>query len=196
MIDSKIGSMKGSDIMLESDINARFNEIYDSTNKPVLAFITTKCGNTADISDIFQDTYMELYQLMSKRGTEYITDDKALVLKIAKRKIARYYSVWKRLQMFVPMTIKNDENEEIEYLELSDADVNSFLTEDFAVNQVMLDSIRQFIRQKPEDVKKVFYLFYEMDMSIPEIALSLFLSESSVKNKLYRTIKELKNLLK
>ena len=58
MINSKIVSMKGSDVMTESNINLRFNEIYDSTCKIILAFITARCGNTSDISDIFQDTYM------------------------------------------------------------------------------------------------------------------------------------------
>ena len=34
--------------------------------------------------------YMELYQLINKRGTDYITDGKALVYKIARRKIAKH----------------------------------------------------------------------------------------------------------
>ena len=52
-----------------------------------------------------------------------------------------------------------------------------------------------YIEQKPPDVKKIFYLFYNIGLSIPEIAGELSLSESGVKNKLYRTIKELRNLL-
>ena len=65
---------------------SRFDDIYNSTNKSVLAFITAKCRNTADISDIFQDTYVELYQVLIKRGAEYITSEKAFVLKIKKQK--------------------------------------------------------------------------------------------------------------
>jgi len=37
--------------MVNPNITSRFNEIYDSTYKDVLAFVTVKCGNTADISD-------------------------------------------------------------------------------------------------------------------------------------------------
>lgn len=192
MIDPNIISRKGSDVMPESDINSRFNEIYDSTNKSILAFITVRCANTSDISDIFQDTYMELYKLIYKCGVSYITDSKALVFKIAKRKIARNYSLWKRLQIFVPMTIENENTKETE---LSEFEADSFLTEDFVVNRIIADNAKQFIKRKPEDVKKVFYLFYEMDKSILEIAQILSLSESNVKNKLYRTLKELKNLL-
>jgi RNA polymerase sigma-70 factor (ECF subfamily) len=186
---------KSSGAMLELDIDSRFNGIYDDTSKAILAFITAKCGNTADISDIFQDTYMELYELIGRRGTGYVTDAKALVFRIAKRKIARHYSLRKRLKIFVSMSIsiKNEAGEETELPELNA--LNLFLTEEFAVNQIMLDSAKQFIGRKPEDVKKIFYLFYDMDKSIPEIAKILKSSESNVKNKLYRTIKELRNLL-
>jgi RNA polymerase sigma-70 factor (ECF subfamily) len=194
ILDLEIVSMKGNGLMLELDINSRFNEIYDSTNKSVLAFITAKCGNTADISDIFQDTYMELYQVMNKRGANYVTDGKALVFRIAKRKLARYYSVLKRLQIFVSMSMKNEDNEN-EEIELSDAEANAFITEDSVVNQITLENARQFIQKKPKDVEKIFYLFYDAGLSIPEIARTLSLNESNVKNKLYRTIKELQNIL-
>jgi RNA polymerase sigma-70 factor (ECF subfamily) len=179
--------------MTELNAASRFNEIYDSTNKPTLVFITSKCKHTADISDIFQETYLELYQVLLRRGTDYVTNDKALILRIAKRKIARYYSFLERLRIFTSISKTNDEGEEVE-LAIFEAD--TFLTEDFAVNQIMLETTWQFIREKPEDVKKVFYLFYSAGLTIPQIAQTLAISESGVKNKLYRTLKELRNLLK
>jgi len=196
MIDSKVISMKDGDLMLSSDIVLRFNEIYDSTNKYILTVITAKCGNTYDINDIFQETYMELYKLMTKRGANYIQNEKAFVLKIAKQKIARHYSLSQRLQMFVPISVKKEDNEEID---LSDADIDSFLTEDspedYVINQLLVENARKLIRSKSAEVEKIFYLFYDVGLTIPEIAKNLSLSESSVKNKLYRTIKELQNLL-
>ncbi|MCL2815420.1 MAG: RNA polymerase sigma factor [Oscillospiraceae bacterium] len=193
MHDSNIGSRKDVDLIRKTNIVSMFNEIYDSTNKPILSFITARCGNTSDISDIFQDTYMELYQTLNKRGTEYITDGKALVFKIAKRKLARNYSLFKRLQIFVSMTAKNDDNEDLDFTE---AEVDSFIMENSVVNQIMLENAWKFIHQKPAETEKIFYLFFETDMTIPEIAKELSMSESNVKHKLYRTIKELKNLLK
>jgi RNA polymerase sigma-70 factor (ECF subfamily) len=198
MVDSNITSMnemKDGDVMYGSDTVSRFNEIYDSTNKFILAFITARCGNTSDIGDIFQDTYMELYQRLEKKGADYVIDGKAFVFKIAKQKIARNYSLLKRLRMFVPVGVANEENE-YEGIELSDMDVNSFLMEDFAVDQIMLDNIRQLIKQKSPDTEQIFYFFYDMGLSIPEIAQAMSISESNIKNKLYRTIKELQNLLK
>jgi len=198
-LDSNIVSMEDGDVMLDSNIDSRFNEIYDSTNKSVLAFITARCGNNADISDIFQDTYMELYKQLKKRGAEYVKEGKPYVFRIAKRKIAQHYSLLKKLQMFVSTNVKNENGENAE-MEISNADIDSFLTEndteDYVVNQDILDNFRQFIKQKPEDIQQIFYFFYEMDLSISEIAQSLSLTESNVKNKLYRTLKELQNLLK
>lgn len=184
---------RGGDLMSNPNVASRFDEIYNSTNNTVLAFITTKCGRTADINDIFQDTYMELYKVLNKRGVDYVTNEKALVLRIAKRKIAKHYSLLERLRMFISLYATNEDEEEID---LSDFEIDAFLVEDFAVNQIMLETIKQYIKQKPKDVRKVFYLFYDVGLSIPEIARELALNESNVKNKLYRTLKGLRNLLK
>ena len=177
--------------MSGTGVTSRFNEIYHSTSKAVLAFITAKCGRTADIRDIFQDTYLELCRLLNRRGAGYVTNEMALVMRIAKRKIARYYTLAERLKNFVSPIAEDENGEEINLTELA---ADAFLTEDFAINQVLLDTAKEFIRQKPESVKKVFYLFYDVGLTIPEIARALSISESGVKNKLYRTLKELRAL--
>ena len=185
--------------MSNPNIASRFDDIYNSTQKAVLSFITAKCKNTADISDIFQDTYMELYQVLIKRGVEYITNDKAFILRIAKRKISRYYSLSERLKMFVSMNAINEDNENDEF-ELSNADIESFITEnsteDYVVNKIIIENLWQIIQKKPPEVKKIFYLFYDAELTIPEIAQMLSLNESNVKSKIYRIVKELQNLLK
>jgi len=177
--------------MSNPNIASRFDEIYNSTSKAVLTFITAKCGRVSDINDIYQDTYLELYQLLMKRGADYVTNEKALVLRIAKQKVARYYSLTERLRIFVSMTTTNDGEE----APPPEWEADTFLTEDFMVNQMLLESARKFIQQKPEEVKKVFHLYYGVGLTISEIAKELSIGESNVKNKLYRTIKELRNLL-
>jgi len=179
--------------MSDPNTASRFDEMYDSTNKAVLAFITAKCGRTDDINDIFQETYMELYKILVKRGAEYVTNEKALILRIAKRKVARYYSLSKRMRMFVSISQTNEDGEEFD---MSELEAEAFLTEDFSVNHALLETAKQFIGSKQEDVQKVFYLMYDVGLTIAEIARALSMSESNVKNKLYRTLKELKILLK
>jgi len=171
----------------------RFDEIYDATCKDVLAFITARCGRTADINDIFQETYMELYTLLEKRGVQYVTHEKALVMRIAKQKIAKHYTWLERCKMFVSLTPTNQDDEETAP---EDFVADGFCLEDFVVNDMMLDAAWSHIKSKPEIVRKVFYLMYTVGLTIPEIASLLSISESNVKNKLYRTLKALRNLLK
>ena len=132
--------------MSNTNTVSQFDEIYNSTQKAVLAFITAKCGRTSDINDIFQDTYMELYQVLDKRGAEYVTNEKALVLRIARRKVAKHYSLAQRLKIFVSMTVTNDDGEEVE---LSELEADKFLTEEFMVNQMLLENAKRFIQRKP-----------------------------------------------
>jgi len=179
--------------MVDQNINSQFNAIYDSTYKAILSYVTAKCGNTADIQDIVQETYVELYRVLDKRGIEYIQNPKAFCLRLAKQKVSRHYSLMERLKMVLPLSTTNDDGDEVT---LSDFDAQAFLTTDFTISHDLLDEIEDFLVQKPQDVKKVFYLFYDVGLTIPEIAAALSMSESSVKNKLYRTLNELKTLLK
>jgi RNA polymerase sigma-70 factor (ECF subfamily) len=171
---------------------SRFDEMYDSTNKAVLTFIIAKCGRVADVHDIFQETYFELHQLLRKRGVDYVTNEKALVLRIASRKVAKYHKLAERSKIFVPMTQTDENGDDAPAPEM---EADAFLVEDFTVNRMLLESAKEFVMQKPEIVKKAFYLYYDVGLTLPEIAQELSISESSVKNKIYRTVKELRNLI-
>lgn len=50
-----------------------------------------------------------------------------------------------------------------------------------------------FLKNKNVVIGKVFYLYYELDMTIKEISKELNISESNIKHYLYRTLKELKD---
>lgn len=181
--------------MVDQNITHQFNEIYSDTWKTVLSYVTSKCSNTADIHDIVQDTYVELYKIMEKRGADYIKNPHALALRIAKQKVSRHYSLISRLRMFLPLAVSaGDDSEDNANLLKFEAD--DFLTEDFVVDRIVLEEVKRILFQKPQDVKKVFYLFYEVGLTIPEIAKALSMSESNVKHKLYRTLGELRALLK
>ena len=176
--------------MSNPTIASRFDEIYRDTIKAVAAYVTAKCKHTADIGDILQETYMELYVVLQKRGAKYITNEKALVFRLAKQRLARYYSALEREANIVSLDTAGGENDD-DFHVLSD----SIQTEEFVVGQILVDTAEKWIQSKPEDTKKVFYLYYKMGLSIPQIAEALSLGESNVKNKLYRTLKEMRVLL-
>ena len=163
-------------------MQTQFEAIYNSTQKMALTFITAKCRRTADVADIFQDTYMELYKVMKKRGADYIDNHEAFVLWLAKKKLAKYYS-W--------FSIKRGYKDEVPI-----EDDEAFATEDFAVDHITLTAAKKFIESQPEVVQKIFYLHYELDLTLKEIAQALEMNESTVKSKLYRSLKELRKILK
>lgn len=179
--------------MVDPIVTSRFDDIYEETYRTVLRFVTAKCGNTADIEDIMQETYVDLFQLLLKRGPAFIENEQAMVLAIAKQKVYRHYSLKDRLKLFLPMTTVTHNDEEINLIDL---EADPFPEEEFNLQQIRLDEARAWIRKKPQDVKKVFYLFYDQDLTIKEIAVLLSMSESNVKHKLYRTLKELRTLFR
>lgn len=177
--------------MVDQNIISLFNDIYDATNRKVLGFIAAKCSNTSDISDIFQDTYMELYAVMVKRGLDYIINSEAFVMKIAKQKVYRHYSLLDRLKFAVPLSVADDNGNEIN---IADLEANYFSFDISMLNSALIAEIRRAISAKPQIVQKIFFMRYSLDLTIPEIAELLSVGESYVKNKLYRTINELRKL--
>lgn len=178
--------------MIDSDIVLRFEVIYDETYTKVLRFVMAKCSDTADIEDIMPETYLELYQLLKRRGLNYIVNDEAIVIKLAKQKIYKYYTLKERLKSIVPMSLKRETGEEFDLIDLN---VDLYLEEELKLQQVKLSEARQWLQKKDAATKKVFYLFYDQDLTIKEISALLNLTESNVKHKLYRTLKELRALL-
>jgi RNA polymerase sigma-70 factor (ECF subfamily) len=188
-MNRKSGELKSS-----YDITSRFEEIYNSTYKDVIAFITSKCNNHADINDIAQDTYVELYSLLLKRGADYIQNENAIVIKLARQKLSRYYTLAERLKNFIPLHFSNEAGADILLPELQKA-TNEFLTDDFVITKETFNEMRGFLGNKSPDIRKIFYLYFDIGLTLPEIAKALGLKESNVKSKLYRTLKELRKLL-
>jgi RNA polymerase sigma-70 factor (ECF subfamily) len=188
-MNRKSGELERSD-----DITSCFEEIYNSTYKDVIAFITSKCSNHADINDIAQDTYVELYSLLLKRGADYIQNENAIVIKLARQKLSRHYTLAERLKNFIPLHFANEAGADVLLPELQKA-ADKFLTDDFVIEKETFNEMRGFLGGKSPDTRKIFYLYFDIGLTLPEIAGALGLKESNVKSKLYRTLKELRKLL-
>lgn len=166
-----------------------FNEIYDNTSKTVLAYITAKCCNINDINDIFQETYTELFIVLNDKGPDYIKNHSGFMLKTAKQKIYKYYSAKERLKMQIS-AVQVDKNEK-EY-DLTDLFEKEFSTEENYFVKEQIEEIAKFLSEKDLITRKVFYLFYLQDLKISEISELIGISQSAVKNRLYRTLNSIK----
>ncbi|MDE6568314.1 MAG: sigma-70 family RNA polymerase sigma factor [Lachnospiraceae bacterium] len=165
-----------------------FNELYDATHEKILAYIIVKCGNTEDVADIFQETYTEIVKVIRKHGIEYFKKPEAFVMQVAKKKIYRHYKLLERLHGI-------EETYDFDESNLENIDIEQISFEEFLATKETVEMAISYLIQKDELTKKVFYLYYFMDKSIKEIADLFSVKESNVKNKLYRTLKELREYL-
>ncbi len=164
---------------------SKFNDIYDKTYLDLLKFVIVKCHNINDTNDIIQETYLELWNILNKKELSDI-NIKSYLMGIANNKIKKHYTILKKIKT-ISIFEKNDKD--IELIVLLEDKIN---IENFVIQKDNWNTIWQFIKsQKNQDIPKVFYLYYKLDLSIKEISKELKVSESYIKNLIYRTLKEL-----
>ena len=161
---------------------SEFHEIYNKTYQSILKFIAVKCQNVEDINDILQDTYTELYKVLNKRTIIELETEVAFIIGIAKKVLKRYFSFKYKYQL-LSYSINTDE------LEIDVQD--KFDLEQDIITKNNVEEIWHYLNRKNLITSKIFYLYFCLDMKISEIAKELNLKESTVKTKIYRTLKEL-----
>lgn len=161
-----------------------FEQIYNETYNDLLKFIILKCNNFDDVNDIIQETYTEFYKALNKTN---IDNYKAYLYGIAKNKIKKYYHFKDRMKsLFI--------NKDINDTEIKNIIADNFNLEEKILNKISEEEIWNYLNNKNIMISKVFFLYYSMDINIKEIGLLLHLNESTVKNHLYRTLKELNKI--
>ena len=173
---------------MASQINLyKFNDIYDKTNADLLKYVIIKCHNIDDTKDIIQDTYLELWHILNKKDLSNI-NIKNYLIGIANNKIKKYYSLISKIKDISLFTKDDNDIELIDKIE-DKIDIN-----DLMIKQNDWELIWKDIKSKKnQDIPKVFYLFYKLDLNIKEIANLLNKSESYIKHLIYRTLHELQD---
>ena len=151
-------------------------------------YIVCKCSNIDDVNDLLQETYVELYKNIKRKQYLILENYQSYIIGIAKKRIQKYYGL---LYKFRTLSVSKDNNEEYE-IELPDnIDIEAEI-----VTKMNAEKVWKYIKQKNINIVKVFYLYYYSELKISQIAKELNMSESNVKNILYRTIKDIKNNVK
>lgn len=112
----------------QNELRKGFDQIYAETYKLAASLVTVRCRQTADVGDIVQEIYLEVYKILKKHGAEYIRDPEALIRTLVKQKLFRHYRTLSRLRetSLEPMEDGND-------IEL--ADIESMSVEEMAEDQ-------------------------------------------------------------
>lgn len=173
---------------MASQINLyEFNEIYDKTHLDLLKYVIIKCHNINDTHDIVQETYLELWNIMNKKELSDI-NIKSYLIGIANNKIKKHYTL---LQKLKTISLSQINNKDIELIETIEDDMN---INDLIIKEDNWNTIWKYIKNKKnQDIPKVYYLYYKLELSIKEISKELKRSESYIKHLIYRTLKELQD---
>lgn len=165
----------------------KFNKIYDETNLELLKYVIIKCHNVNDANDIMQETYLELWKILNKKMLSDI-NIKSYLIGIANNKMKKHYSLLQKLKT-VSLFEKNEKD-----MELIDAIEDKVDINNLIIKNDNWSMIWAYIKgKKNQDISKIFYLYYKLELSIKDISNELKVSESYIKNLLYRTLKELQD---
>lgn len=167
----------------ERDIE-KFDELYKQTYNLVLKHAIVKCIKYENINEIIQDTYTELYKKIRKLNK--VDNINAYIIGIENNVIKRHFSKKKKYE---EEYFSNSE-EGLENIK------DSTCIEDEFILKENIEEILNYVKTKDLETIKIFYLYYVFDMKIVDICKSLNMNESTVKSKLYRTVKELKNIFR
>ena len=167
--------------MSAQDALNEFDNIYNETYEDILKYVICNSSNLEDVKDIIQNVYLELLRILKKNKSVVV--NKAYLMGIARHKIKDYYRFnYKRkiLDLF-----NKDGVCELENLP------DNFNLEEFIIKNEDINKIWDFLKKKNIIIGQIFYLYYYANLTIKEVSKELNLTESNVKNYLYRTLHEL-----
>lgn len=160
-----------------------FNEIYEETFDEISKYVICNCSNINDVNDIIQTIYIDIFKIINKDNYDLL--NKAYIKAIAKNKIKDYYRhnyKEKIISMFTKETFEEYKDEKI--------NIEKSVLINYDINKVW-----NYLKNKPQ-LAKIFYLYFNFGLTISEISKELNISESNVKNHIYRTLKKLKKYMK
>lgn len=176
--------------MIDQETLKTFDKIYSNTYKEILKYTVCNCSNIEDVKDIIQNIYLAVLKKINNDNKFII--DRSYVMGIAKNKVKDYYRFNYKAKLVSLFSFKDD----IDNLQIIDKIPSSIDIEKDYLRKEDIEYIWNFLKKKKVIISKIFYLYYYMDFDIKEIAEELQISESNVKNYLYRTLKELSFLMK
>lgn len=151
----------------------KFDVVYNESYKDISRYVVLNANNIGDVKDILQNIYLEVYKNIDK------VSDKNYVFGIAKNVLKKYYR--------------------FKFLRKDDTEITDNIKSNINLEKTVMDKfdtelVWKYLKKKNNNIAKIIYLYYYEDFTIKEIANSLNLTKSNVKNYIYRTLKELRRI--
>ncbi|MBD5451926.1 MAG: RNA polymerase sigma factor [Lachnospiraceae bacterium] len=159
--------------------------IYDY-GKDLYSFCCSVTRSREEAEDLYQDTFLKFYEIGEKLVIE--TNPKSYLMGIS---VNIYRNYKRKLSIRQRIAGTQQSVEEMEIEPVSDAR----LTEEKVIVQEESRLLRGAVRQLPDKYRLPVLLFYMEELPLTEIAAVLKLPEGTVKSRLYRAKKILKQKL-
>ncbi len=153
---------------------SEFEEFYQKSYTKFYQFLILQASNLNNIDDILQNAYLAVYKKMKNQKIDNL---ESYLYKVGWNLLKKERKLSKECHL--------DENILNTYWSVEE---KVLLNED-------LNLVWKYLKTKDLSIQKAFYLYY-LGMSIKDISKSLRVNESQVKNYIYRTRKELKEMMK
>ena len=164
-------------------VNDVFRYLYKSNYQVILKFVTGNRGSETDASDIFQNGLLILYDQIRNAKFKGNSSVKTYLFAICR-------NLWLK-----ELSKKHHENSSLEQLPVLVAD-DADIEDEINISKKKL-TLSYLLEQLDEGCRNVLTDFYFRGMSIKEIAVKYSLTnEDSAKNKKYRCMKKLMDLVK
>lgn len=164
-------------------------QCIDLYGKDIFSFCRHATGNLQDGEELYQDTFLKAVELMEKVDIDQ--NPKSFLLSIAIRlwKNKRRKYAWR--QRIAGME-SLEEKEEYQNIPSSTEDA---LPERKLLQKEQAQMVHRCIRKLPQKYQIPLYLYYASEFSVNEIAVCLKLPEGTVKSRLHKARKLLKEKL-
>ncbi len=167
--------------MINQETLNKFEKLYEDSYNDISRYVVSKCSNMEDVKEIIQNIYLEVISNIDKINY----NNKKYIIGIAKHKVKDYYRLNYKAKL---ISLFSNDKEEMDLIENIPSGIN---LEESSLIKYDTELVWEYLKKKPAIVFKIFYFYYYLELTIKEISTELNITESNVKNYLYRTIKEL-----
>lgn len=169
------------------DRTSEFTRIYEETYDDVLKYVVCHCARLDDVNEIIQETYLAFYRALKYRE---IRDSLPYLIGIAKNKIKKHISL---LARFKQVSLSAEVYDDVTVDELLADETN---VEEEIMIHLEAEEVWNRLKKKKPVIQKVFMMYFYFEMTHKEIAEALKIPESTVKTYLYRTLLEMRKVMK
>ncbi len=153
-----------------------FNSVYHKTSAELMKLIVIKTSNADQVEDILQSVYQEFYARIIKKGYADIKSPAGFLNKLAHQELSRYYK---------HKIIKKERETDLQGFD------DLIPDEGIAFDALLemrdeMETVKTLVKKLPLFSYKAFVLYYFYDMPVSAIAQSIGISESNVKDRLWR----------